>query len=104
MGRILCFVTCKDADEARKIADSLLKKRLAGCTQIIANVESHYWWKGKLEKGNEALLILKTRKELRKSVEDIIKKLHSYELPVMDFFDTELNKEAEKWLDEETKA
>ena len=99
---LLCFVTCANAREAREIAKTLLKKRLVACANIIPKIESHYLWKGKLEKGKEALLILKTRKELREKVEEEIRKLHSYELPVMDFFETSLNKEADKWLEGET--
>jgi len=100
---LLYFATCANAAEARKIAKVLLEKKLVACANIVPKIESHYWWKGKLEKANETLLILKTKKELQKQVEKEIKSIHSYKLPVMDFFETKMNKEAEKWLEKETK-
>ena len=99
---LLCFVTCSSPEEARKIADSLLEKRLIACANILTGVESHYLWKGKLEKGSEALLILKTGKGLQAKVEKEIKKLHSYELPVIEFFDVKTSKVVEKWIEKET--
>jgi len=99
---ILIFVACKNSAEARKIAKALLKKRLIACANIFP-VESHYLWKGGMEKANEAMLLMKTRKGLQKQAEKEIKKLHSYKLPVIEFFETRLNREAEKWVKGETK-
>lgn len=100
--RLLCFVTCKNSTEARKIAKALLDKRLVACANIIPKIESHYWWKGRLEKDSEALLILKTRNSLKSKLAREIKKLHSYELPVIEFFDTKTSKSIEKWIESET--
>lgn len=99
----LIFVACKNSKEARKIAKALLHKRLAACANIIPKVESHYRWKGKIENAGEALLILKTRKKLRAKVEKEIKKLHSYELPAIEFIEAKAGKEIEKWIGTETK-
>lgn len=100
---LLCFATCADATEARKIAKELLAKRLIACANLVPGIESHYWWKGKLKKGNEALLILKTRKELKEKLEGEIRKLHSYDLPVIEFVEASVGKEVEKWIEGETK-
>lgn len=97
------LLTCKNNAEARKIAIALLRKKIAACANIVPKVESHYRWKGKIEKSSEALLILKTRKELRKKVEAEIKKMHSYELPAIEFIETKAGKEIEKWIEGETK-
>jgi periplasmic divalent cation tolerance protein len=100
----LCFTTCSSKEEARKIADSLLEKKLVACANILPGVESHYWWKGKREQGEEVLLILKTGKELREKVEEEIKKLHSYEMPVIEFVEASVEKEVQEWVEEETQA
>lgn len=100
---LLCFVTCSDAEQARKIASALLKKRLVACANLVPGIESHYWWQGKLEKGTEVLMILKTRKELQASVEKEIKKLHSYELPVIEFVEANASKEVQEWVERETR-
>lgn len=99
---MLCFVTCRDETEAKKIAEKAVEKRLAACANIIPNIESHYRWKGKIEKSSEALLILKTREELREQLSAEIKKLHSYDLPSIEFIKAKTGKEVEKWVGEET--
>ena len=98
----LIFLTCKNSAEARKIALELLRKKLVACANIVPKIESHYLWKSKIEKSKEALLILKTRKGLRKKVEAEIKKMHSYELPVIEFIEVKTGKEVEKWVEGET--
>ncbi len=99
---LLCFVTCSDAEQARKISKSLLEKKLVACANIMPGIESHYRWKGKLEKGTEVLMILKTRKELQESVEVEIKKLHSYELPVIEFVEASVSAPIQEWIEKET--
>ncbi len=99
---LLCFVTCANAREAREIAKALLDKKLVACANILPGVESHYWWKGKREKGSEAMLILKTKKELQSKVEEEIKRLHSYELPVIEFVEASVGKEVQEWVKGET--
>ncbi len=99
---LICFTTCSSKEEARKIAKDLLAKRFIACANIIPKIESHYLWKGKLEKANETLLILKTRKELQASVEKEIKKLHSYELPAIEFVDASVSAPVQKWVEGET--
>ncbi len=54
------MVTCPTRTEARKIAKAILKDKLAACVNIIGGLESHYWWKGKLERTGEFLLLIKT--------------------------------------------
>ncbi|MBN2067346.1 MAG: divalent-cation tolerance protein CutA [Candidatus Diapherotrites archaeon] len=97
------FVTCRDATGSRKIAQVLLEKRLVACANIIPKIESQYWWKGSLSKAAEALLLIKTRKELREKAMAEIKKLHSYELPIIEFSDSVVSKGAEEWIKKETK-
>ncbi len=96
------FITCANAKEAQKIANALLRKRLVACANILPKIESRYWWKGKMRKSSEALLIIKTRKSLMKKIIKEVKALHSYELPVIEFFDSTLNKEAAAWIEKET--
>ena len=55
------LVTAPDMDLARRLAKGALEAKLAACANIVPAVESHYWWKGKLESSDEVLLIFKTR-------------------------------------------
>ena len=36
-------------NEAKKITDNILNKKLAACAQIIGPIKSIYWWKNKIE-------------------------------------------------------
>ncbi len=75
------MVTCSSSREAKKIAGSLLDKRLVACANIIPGIGSRFWWKGKIESAREVLVMMKTKKENFKKIENEVKKLHSYEVP-----------------------
>ncbi len=100
----LVYITTKDKEEARKIGEELVKVRLAACVNILDNINSIYWWEGKIQDDKEAVLIAKTKESL---VSELIKKvraLHSYScpcivsLPILDG-----NKAYLDWLQKETK-
>ena len=78
---VIIMVTCASRKEARRIADSLLKKRLVACANIVTEVESSFWWKGRVEKAKEVLLLMKTLEANFRKVEAQVKSLHSYEVP-----------------------
>lgn len=78
---VAVLVTCSSGREAGRIADSLLKKRLIACANIIGDVESKFRWKGKAESTKEFLMILKTAARHLGAVEREVKRLHSYEVP-----------------------
>ena len=54
---ITVLVTTSSKEEAQKITHGLLTEKLAACVNIIENVDSHFWWLGKLDKAREALLM-----------------------------------------------
>ena len=73
--------TAGSEEEARRIAHSLVERRLAACVNIVPHIESVYRWQEKIESGREWLLMIKTRAELFADVRDAIRALHSYECP-----------------------
>ena len=78
----LVFVTCANHMQAKLIARSVVEKRLAACVSILRSpIESHYRWKGKVEKARELLLLIKTTARKLGSLEREVKRLHSYEVP-----------------------
>jgi periplasmic divalent cation tolerance protein len=78
----IVLVTCGSLAEARRIAHAVVNKRLAACTNIaMAPVESIYWWKGKVEKAREFLMVLKTTSKRLPALEKEVKRLHSYDVP-----------------------
>ena len=50
MGTAIGFITTAENEEAQKIANALLEKRLIACANIVKEISSSYWWKGKIEK------------------------------------------------------
>ena len=75
------YTTIDNIQDARKIAQTLVKEQLVACVNIIPNIESVYRWKGKIEEDNELILIAKTVDDNVKNTIHRIKELHSYELP-----------------------
>lgn len=73
--------TAGSREEAEKIGNALVERRLAACVNIVPQVKSIYRWKGKVEQAEEVLLIIKTTAERFAGVRDAIQGLHSYELP-----------------------
>lgn len=82
---VVGLVTCSSRTEARKVARAILKKKLAACVNIIGELESHYWWRGKLETARECLLLIKTTRARAGSVASAVKAAHSYEVPEVIF-------------------
>lgn len=80
-GYILVHVTVKDIEEGRKIAKSIVKRRLAACVNVVPEVESYFWWKDKLETEKEVMLFFKTKESLLPELAKAVKKLHSYSIP-----------------------
>ena len=78
---IVILITTKDAKQAQKIADGLLKDKLVACANIIGGVRSLFWWAGKIDSAKEVLLILKTKKTLFNKAAAKVKLLHSYQTP-----------------------
>ena len=81
MKETVTFVTCKDVTQARRIARTLVRERLAACVNIVPGVRSIYAWKGKVEEAEEALLVLKSRAALSKRLAARVRVLHSYSVP-----------------------
>ena len=73
--------TASSADEAQRIADALVERRLAACVNVLSGVRSTYRWRDAVERADEWLLVVKTRRERFDDVARAIRELHSYEVP-----------------------
>lgn len=78
---VIVMVTAANQDEAVKIADHVVRARLAACASTIPTVRSTYWWEGKLMNEEESLLLIKTTSDKFNSLEETIRKIHSYKVP-----------------------
>jgi periplasmic divalent cation tolerance protein len=99
----IVFITIDKEKSADKITNVLLKERLAACVNRVKNVNSSYWWNGKIERAIESLLIVKTKKTMVKKLIRRVKKLHPYTVPEIIAFDVKNgNKDYLRWVAEET--
>ena len=98
------YVTAKDEEEANRIANTLLEKRLIACANMFP-IKSLYWWKGVIERDDEVALIMKTQKVNIERIIKEIKEIHSYEVPCIDSWPIEDgNPDFLEWINEETRA
>lgn len=74
------LTTAGSQDEAHRLAELLVSRKLAACVQI-ANISSVYRWKDQVQKEAEYLLLIKTTTPLYRNVEAAIVENHSYEIP-----------------------
>ena len=98
------YITTSNKEEAKKIGAAIVKARLAACANIIDNMESIYWWEGKMEEEHEAVLLLKTREELADKVIAEVRSMHSYDVPcIVAWPIVKANPEYLKWIEAETR-
>ena len=95
---VFLYITCKDAEEAKKIGRALIEKKAAGCVNI-APIHSIYPENGALKEVSEVSLLVKTIDSKVQIVEDIVRDLHSYTTPcIASFALHRLNREYKDWL------
>ena len=78
---IVVYSSCGSSEEAGRLAHRLLQARLAACVNVITQIRSYYWWKGKIEEAPECLLIVKTSRDKFDQLRLVLEAAHSYELP-----------------------
>jgi len=80
-GVVIVFTTVPSRPVAVRISEALVRKKLVGCATILANVRSFYKWEGRMEKGREFLVMLKTTGRRYSALEKAIKAMHPYRVP-----------------------
>lgn len=81
MEYVVVFITAGSTEEAGRIASLLVHKKLVACSNVIHDVNSTFWWKGKVDRAKELLIVAKTEKSRLDQVIKLVKQIHSYELP-----------------------
>lgn len=75
----MVLVTAPDLEVARRLAREALEARLIACANLMPQLESHYWWQGKLECSAEVVLVMKTTRSRLKALEKLILTGHPYD-------------------------
>ncbi len=94
-------MTCGDAKEASRIANTLLVKHLVACTKQFP-ITADFRWQGTINKSKEVLLVMDSRTDLFEKVEKEVAKIHSYDTFVLLATQiVRISKSARLWLEKE---
>lgn len=98
---LVVLSTVARAEDAERIARALVERRLAACVSVVPGLVSLYRWKGNVERDDERLLVIKTRRERLAPLREAIAELHPYELPELLALPVEAGSpDYLEWLDE----
>jgi periplasmic divalent cation tolerance protein len=75
------ITTVASREDARRIARTLVERRLAGCVQVVGPISSTYRWQGSIEEDEEWLCLIKTAEARYLEVEGALREVHPYETP-----------------------
>ena len=74
---VFVYTTYPSVVEAERAGRALVEQHLCACVNILPGMISHYWWQGTVERGEEVVMIIKTRSSLAEHVSKAVKELHS---------------------------
>ena len=78
---VVVYVMAANTEEAVSISLALVEEKLVACANTINEVQSVFWWNGKMDDADEQLIIMKTTAKLLGAVIERVKALHSYDVP-----------------------
>ena len=103
MKPVIILSTFPDKTSITKIANQLVKKKLAACVNIM-KISSVYSWKGKIENQPEYLALFKTTKKNQLVLKKELRKLHPYDIPEIAEINVDsINQPYLKWLVDSTR-
>lgn len=80
---VLIYSTFPSTETAEEAGSRLVEARLAACVNIIPGMTSIYRWRGKIERGSEVVMIIKTRARVADAVMVQVKAQHPYTNPAL---------------------
>lgn len=78
---VTLYVTFPSTEDASRICTKLVASDLIACANIVGGGQSIFKWNGVVSFEDEAVVFMKTHKDRVLQVIDVIKELHSYDLP-----------------------
>jgi periplasmic divalent cation tolerance protein len=80
---VFVYTTYPSIVEAEQSGRALVERRLCACVNILPGMVSLYWWQGAIERGEEVVMIIKTRAALAEKVRAAVRQMHSYTTPAI---------------------
>lgn len=74
-------VTAASQEEAERLAEDAVARRLAACAQVQGPIASTYRWEGRIEHAAEWYCHLKTTRARAAAIAARVRELHSYRNP-----------------------
>lgn len=78
---LVVFVTCPNRRQAQRLAETVVRRRLAACVNILPDVDSRFWWQGRVDRACETLLMMKTTVKGFEPLRRVVSDLHPYDVP-----------------------
>lgn len=102
---VLVYTTYPSLVEAEEAGRTLVERRLCACVNILPGMISFYWWEGAIDRGEETVMIIKTRAALVERVRAAVRAMHSYSTPALLVLPVEsVDPDYHAWLIAETDA
>jgi periplasmic divalent cation tolerance protein len=102
---VFVYTTYPSVVEAERAGRELVEARLCACVNILPGMVSLYWWQGAIERGEEVVMIIKTRATLAESVRAAARRMHSYTTPAILVLPIErVDPDYKAWLMAETRG
>jgi periplasmic divalent cation tolerance protein len=78
---LIVWCACPDDHSADTIARHLVEQRLAACVTRLGGARSVYRWRSGIERADELVLMIKTRRSRYAELEAAVQALHPYDVP-----------------------
>lgn len=95
-------ISATSKEEAEKICDVLLEKKLLAGTLIIDG-DSRYHWKGEIENERYFNIHAYTLERHKEEVIEEVRKIHSDETPIIEYQDIDGNQDFLEWIEKSVK-
>ena len=94
---VIVYITAGDMKNASEIARELVSRRLAACVNMFP-ISSIYRWNEQIEEQNEIAMLVKTDSSRLDEIIEVVKSLHTYDLPAIEFWEIDGEQEYLDWV------
>jgi len=78
---LVVLITAPTASDARRIAHALVEERLAACVNVLPECRSVYRWDDGVVEEAEAMMIVKTTRDMFPELARRVTEIHPYAVP-----------------------
>ena len=93
----IVYITAGNMKNASEIARELVSRRLAACVNMFP-ISSIYRWNEQIEEQNEIAMLVKTDSSRLDEIIEVVKSLHTYDLPAIEFWEVKGEQEYLDWV------